>query len=236
MWEVINLVRRTIEGSVSAIVVIAVVAVLGLSDTINMLIADRSPASILFLFMLAILLADLIAKFIGILSATFPDLVPKFDDDVAKRASLIRRLRPGQTIALLSGAYAARVALFLIIFALLGASYAAAPQPVQASLFGAFPPITAINAFVREGIAGSLGYFLFFLGPDHMKPITDAIMPQPLVSSTVDGDILLVGIRIYGLAFVLAVLRTLVTPVTYVRARLRTARGKLADHPADAVA
>jgi hypothetical protein len=171
--------------------------------------------------MLAIVLADLIAKFIGILGSTFPDLVPKLDDEHIKRASLIRRLRPGQTVALLSGANAARVVLFLVMFALLGASYSASPASAQQALFGPLRPVEAIETFLREGIAGSLGYFLFFLGPDTLKPITNAIIAEPLTSPTIDGELFLVGLRLYGLAFVLAILRTLVTPIIYVRARLR---------------
>jgi hypothetical protein len=228
MWGFIGLISRTLTGSVSAFGLIAVVAIFGLSETVNLLITERSVSAIAFLVMVAILLADLIAKFLAILGATFPDLVPKIDDDARKRASLITRLRPGQTIALMSGAYAARVVFFLVMFALLGASYAAAPAAVQASLFGAFSIPEAIDAFLREGVAGSLGYFLFFLGPEHLAPVTDAIINRPLVSSTLDGDILLVGIRIYGLAFVLAVLRTLVTPITFVRARRRARHAALA--------
>jgi hypothetical protein len=184
-----------IEGSVLAILLIVIVALFGLSETVNLLVADRSVSSILFLLVLAILLADLIAKFVGIVSSTFPDLVPKLNDENLKRASLIRRLRPGQTVALLSGAYAARLALFLVIFGLLGLSYASAPKPVQETLFGDFGALAAIDAFLREGIAGSIGYFLFFLGPDNLKPITNAIVTEPLVSSTVNGDIFLVGLR-----------------------------------------
>jgi len=227
MLAIIKLVRRTIEGSVSAIILIAVVAVFGWSDTINMLIADRGLPSILFLLMLAVVLADLIAKIIDIAGRTFPDLIPKLDDDDLKRASLISRLRPGQTVALLSGANAARVVLFVVIFALLGTTYAAAPGAVQENLFGNFGAVNASEAFLREGIAGSIGYFLFFLGPDSLKPITDKIAAERLVSLSVDGDVFLAGIRLYGLAFILAILRTLATPVTYARARLRAR--KLSD-------
>lgn len=221
---VINIARKIIGGSVSAIFLIGLVAITGASETINLLIADRSPYSLFFLLMLAILLADLIAKFLGTLSSTFPDLIPKVDDEKLKRASIIRRLRPGQTVALLSGAYAARVALFLAIFALLGASYAATPMQVQQSLFGDFNTGEAIETFIREGIAGSLGYFLFFLGPNNLAPVTNAIIAEPLATSTIDGDLFLVGIRLYGLAFALALLQTLVAPITYVRARLRARR------------
>ena len=227
MLAIVRLVRRTIEGSVSAIILIAIVAFLGWSETINALIADRGVFSILFLLMLAIVLADLIAKIIGIVDRTFPDLIPKLDDDDKKRAWLISRLRPGQTVALLSGAYAARVVLFVVIFALLGSSYSAAPGAVQENLFGNFSAINASEAFLREGVAGSIGYFLFFLGPDSLKPITDTVATERLVSLSPDGDIFLAGIRLYGLAFVLAILRTLATPITYAKARLRAR--KLSD-------
>jgi hypothetical protein len=224
MLGIIKLVRRTIEGSVLSILVVAVVAILGVSETINMLIAERTVSSILFLLVLAIVLADLLGKLISIMSSTFPDLIPALNDDDLKRASLIQRLRPGQTVALLSGAYAARLVMFLVIFALMGTSYAFAPTAVQQTLFGDFGAMRAIETFLREGLAGSVGYFLFFLGPDHLKPITSAIIADPLVSTTVNGDIFLVGIRVYGLAFVLSILRTLVMPITYARARHRAAR------------
>jgi hypothetical protein len=217
----ISLVRRIIGGSVSAILVIAIIAITGASQTITMLIADRSAWSILFLLMLAVLLADLIAKFVGVLGAAFPDLIPKLDDEKLKRASIIQRLRPGQTVALLSGAYLARVTLFLAIFALLGLTYAAVPTPVQQALFGDLSAGEAIEAFVREGIAGSLGYFLFFLGPNNLAPITRTIVTEPLVTSTIDGDLFLVAIRLYGLALVLSLLQTLAAPIIYLRARLR---------------
>ncbi|MDZ4690300.1 hypothetical protein [Terricaulis sp.] len=218
------LVRRIIAGSVSAILVLALVALMGASETIVALIADRSVWSILFLLMLAILLADLIAKFISIVSTTFPDLIPKFDDQQRKRASILRRLRPGQTIALLSGAYLARVVLFLAVFALLGLTYGAVPNTVQQTLFGTLSAGQAIEAFVREGIAGSLGYFLFFLGPNNLAPITGMIAPEPLATSTMDGDLFLVAIRLYGLALVLSALQTLVAPIIYIRARMRARR------------
>lgn len=221
MWAIIKLIRRMIEGSVSAIILIAIVAVLGWSETINLLLAERSLSSLLFLLMLAIVLADLIAKIITIAGRTFPDLIPNIDDDDKKRASLISRLRPGQTVALLSGAYAARVVLFIIIFGLLGASYAAAPQEVQNNLFGDFGTLDAGEAFLREGVVGSIGYFLFFIGSENLAPITESIASERLASSSPDGDVFLAGIRLYGLAFVLAVLRTLATPITFVRARLR---------------
>jgi hypothetical protein len=207
-----------------ALVLIAIVAALDVSETINLLLADGSAASFVFLLILAIVMADLIAKLISLASTTFPDLVPKLDERALKRATLINRLQPGQTLALLSGANTARVALFLVVFALLGASYASAPAPVQDRLFGDFGMLRAIEAFLREGIAGSIGYFLFFLGPDNLKQITERIAAEPLTASTTDGDIFLVGIRLYGLALVLAVLRTLVMPITYVRARLRARR------------
>jgi hypothetical protein len=232
MWEIVALIRRMIEGSLLSIFLIGVVAVFGLSETINVLIADHSLPSIVFLLFIIILLADLIAKFIGILGVTFPDLVPKLDDDKLRRASLIRRLRPIQTVTLLSGVYAARLALFLVIFACLGMSYAWAPKAVQESLFGDFTALAAIDAFLREGVAGSIGYFLFFLGPENLKPITDAIVVRPLVPSTLSGDVFLVGLRLYGLALILAVLRTLLTPVTYARARLRSDRLAKAAEPA----
>jgi hypothetical protein len=224
MLGIITVVRRTIEGSIIAILVVAIVAVFGVSETINTLLAERNVASMLFLLVLAIVLADLIGKIISIVSSTFPDLIPALNDDDLKRASLIQRMRPGQTVALLSGAYGARLVMFLLIFALLGTIYAFAPQSVQARLFGEFGPMQATWTFVREGLAGSVGYFLFFLGPDNLKPVTNAILAEPLVSSTVDGDIFLVGIRVYGLAFALAILRTLVTPIIYVRARRRAGR------------
>tara|TARA_R110002124_G_scaffold138955_1_gene303046 strand:+ start:150 stop:851 length:702 start_codon:yes stop_codon:yes gene_type:complete len=221
MLGIFNLVRRTIEGSIISVVIIAIVAVLGVSETINTLLAERSVSSILFLLVLAIVLADLIGKFLSIVSATFPDLIPAVGDDDRKRASLLQRLRPVQTVALLSGVYAARLAMFLAIFALIGTSYAYAPQPVQATLFGDFGAVEAIETFLREGIAGSIGYFLFFLGPDDLRSITRVIIAEPLTSATINGDIFLVGIRLYGLAFALSVLRTLVTPIIYLRARRR---------------
>lgn len=224
MLGIIKLVRRMIEGSILSILIIAILAVFGVSETVNMLLADRSVPSILFLLVLAIVLADLLGKLTSIMSSTFPDLIPALNDDDVKRASLIQRLRPGQTVALLSGAYTARLVMFLFIFALMGTSYAFAPKPVQETLFGDFDAPSAIQTFLREGFAGSVGYFLFFLGPDHLRPITNAIIADPLVPSTVNGDIFLVGIRIYGLAFVLAILRTLVTPITYLRARHRAGR------------
>lgn len=216
-----KIVRRILEGSVSSIVLIAIIAVLGASETINLLLADRSLSSILFLTVIAIVLADIIAKLISILDSTLPDLIPRLDENDLKRASLIRRLAPGQTVALLSGAYAARIALFLLIFLLLGASYAAAPKPVQESLFGDFTTFQAVEIFLREGVAGSVGYFLFFIGPENLRPITQAIITQPLETATISGDVFLAGIRLYGFAFVLAALRTLVTPITFLRARLR---------------
>lgn len=221
MLGIIKIVRRLIEGTVLAVLIIAVAAIFGASETINLLLADGSVSSIVFLAVIAIVLADLIAKLIAILDATFPDLIPDFDELDVKRASLIRRLRPGQTVALLSGANSARIALFIAIFALLGASYAAAPKEVQATLFGDLGAIDAFSAFLREGVAGSVGYFLFFLGPDNLQPITRSIVSEPLVSSSANGDVFLAGVRLYGFAFVLSVLRTLVTPLSYLRARLR---------------
>ncbi|MGV9006458.1 MAG: hypothetical protein ACOH1H_06940 [Brevundimonas sp.] len=210
-----------IEGSVLSVLIIALVAVLGVSETINTLLDQPGVSSILFLLVLAIVLADLIGKFLSILISTFPDLIPSLDEADLKRASLIQRLRPGQTLALLSGAYAARLVMFLAIFALLGASYAFAPLAVQETLVGPLGVVEAFNMFVREGIAGSIGYFLFFLGPEHLRPITQAIIAEPLVPATSSGDAFLVGLRIYGLAFMLSVLRTLVTPISYLRARRR---------------
>lgn len=224
MLEIVKIIRRVIAGSVSAILFIAVGAILGVSHTINLLLADRSLGSILFLVVIALVSSDLIAKLIAIVNSTFPDLIPDLDKYALKRASLIKRLRPGQTIALLSGAYAARVALFLIIFALLGFGSAATPLEVQTSLLGEFRAGDAIKAFLREGVTGSLGYFLFFLGPDNLKSITKAIVAHPLASATTDGNIFLAGIRLYGFAFVLAALRALVTPITYLRARFRARR------------
>lgn len=224
MLGILNLVRRTVEGSVLSLLILGLVAVFGVSETINTLLAQRSVASLLFLLVLAIVLADLIGKFISILGSTFPDLIPELGEDDLKRASLIQRLRPVQTVALLSGAHAARLVMFLVIFALMGTSYAFAPQAVQATLFGNFSAMEAIVTFLREGLAGSVGYFLFFLGPDDLRPITRAIVAEPLVSSTVNGDIFLVGIRLYGLAFALSALRTLATPLIYLRARRRAER------------
>ena len=221
MLAIYKFVRRTIEGSIVAIILMAAVAALGWSPTINTLLAEQSVSAYLFLLMLAIVLADLIAKMIMIFGRTFPDLIPKVEDEDRKRASLISRLRPGQTVALLSGAYAARVALFVAIFALLGATYAAAPSAAQQNLFGEYDALSASEIFIREGIAGSIGYFLFFIGPKNLAPITDIIASERLVSLSSDGDVFLAGIRLYGLAFVLAILRTLVTPITYVRAKLR---------------
>lgn len=237
MLGLLKLVRRMIEGSVVSIVLIAVVAVLGISSTVNLLLAEPSLPSLLFLLVLAIVLADLIGKFLSILSTTFPDLIPALDEEDLKRASLIQRLRPGQTVALLSGAYAARLVMFLVIFALLGASYAYAPVAVQETLVGPLGVGEAIVTFIREGVAGSIGYFLFFLGPDNLKPVTDAILAQPLTPATPSGDAFLVGIRIYGLAFMFSVLRTLATPITYWRARrrARTLPSK-AEAPADSLA
>lgn len=232
MWEILKLVRRSLEGSIVALVLIGIVAAFGVSDTVNLLLADGAVASYLFLLVLAIVLADLIAKLISLASSTFPDLVPKIDEQARKRATLITRLQPGQTLALLSGANAGRVALFLVIFALLGISYASAPAAVQERLFGDFSALPAIVAFLREGIAGSVGYFLFFLGPDNLKSITERIATEPLTATTVDGDIFLVGVRLYGLALVLAILRTLVMPITYVRARLRARHLPTAAEPA----
>lgn len=221
MLGLFRLVRRTIEGSIISILIIAAVAILGVSGTINALLADGGVPAILFLVVLGVVLADLIGRFISILGYTFPDLIPAVGDDERKRASLIQRLRPIQTVALLSGAYAARLVMFLAIFALLGASYALAPQPAQETLFGDLGAALAIETFLREGLAGSVGYFLFFLGPDNLRPLTSAIIADPLVPSTVNGDIFLVGIRLYGLAFTLSLLRTLATPIAYLRARRR---------------
>lgn len=232
MLVIFNIVRRTIEGSVVAVLLIGLIALTGASQTIGRILAEPSVASIAFLLVLAIVLADLIGKAIGIVVSTFPDLIPKIDEDAARRASLIQRLRPGQTVALLSGAYAARLVLFLAIFALLGASYAWAPSAVQQSLFGDLGPLEAMLTFLREGIAGSISYFLFFLGPENLRPLTHAIVADPLVPATVDGDILLAGIRVYGLAFVLAILRTLVTPITLARAHRRARHIPTPEQPA----
>lgn len=224
MLGLFKLLRRIIEGSILSIVILAVVALLGVSSTVSLALAEPSAASLLFLLVLAIVLADLIRKFLSILSTTFPDLIPAVDDEDLKRASLIQRLRPGQTVALLSGAYAARLVMFLVIFALLGASYAWAPLAVQETLVGPLGTMEAITVFIREGIAGSIGYFLFFLGPDNLAPVTRVILDQPLTPATPSGDAFLVGIRIYGLAFMFSILRTLVTPITYWRARRRARR------------
>lgn len=223
MLEMLKIIRRTAEGSIISILTIALVAILGVSETINALLADGSVASILFLVVLGVVLADLIGKFISLLGSTFPDLIPALGDEERRRASLIQRLRPIQTVGLLSGAYAARLVMFLVLFALLGTSYAFAPPLVQATLFGDFGALRATEIFLREGVAGSVGYFLFFLGPDNLKPLTDAIVAEPLAPSTISGDVFLVGVRLYGLAFVLALLRTLVTPIAYLRARRRAA-------------
>ncbi len=227
MLALFKMVRRIIGGSISAIIIIAIIAGLGWSETINTLVAERSVSSLLFLLALAIVLADLIAKMIGVFGSTFPDLIPKVEDDDRKRASLIERLRPGQTVALLSGAYASRVIFFVVIFALLGASYSQAPVSVQQSLVGEFSALTAAEAFLREGVAGSVGYFLFFIGAENLAPIKQAIAPMSLESASVDGDIFLAGIRLYGLAFALAILRTLATPITFIRARIRARKMRL---------
>lgn len=224
MLGLFKLLRRIIEGSILSIILLAAVAVLGVSSTVSLALAEPSAASLLFLLVLAVVLADLIGKFLSILSTTFPDLIPAVEDEDIKRASLIQRLRPGQTIALLSGAYAARLVMFLIIFALLGASYAWAPLAVQETLVGPLGTMEAITIFIREGIAGSIGYFLFFLGPDNLAPVTRAIIDQPLDPATPSGDAFLVGIRIYGLAFMFSILRTLVMPITFWRARRRARR------------
>lgn len=224
MLRLLRLVRRTLEGSLLAILIIALAAFSGVSETINLAFAEPSFASLFFVLIMAVVLADLIGKALSILSSTFPDLLPAVDEEDLKRASLIQRLRPGQTVALMSGAHAARLALFLCIFALLGTSYAFAPRAVQETLFGPMATPDAILRFIREGLAGSLGYFLFFLGPDHLKPIIRAITDVPLEPTSFSGDAFLAGIRIYGLAFVLAILRTLATPITFWRARRRADR------------
>jgi hypothetical protein len=229
MWEItmlglINIARRMIEGAIISVLTLTLVAVLGVSETVNTLLTVRSAFSLTFLLVLVIILADLIGKFISIFSSTFPDLLPALNEEDLKRASLIQRLRPVQTVGLLSGAYAARLAMFLIIFILLGTSYALAPSQAQASLFGELGALEATEMFLREGVAGSVGYFLFFLGPENLGAITRGLVAQPLTPATVDGDVFLVGIRLYGLAFVLALLRTLVTPITYLRARRRADR------------
>lgn len=224
MLQILKIVRRIIEGSVLAFVILGVVAALGASETVNLLIAERSANSILFLVMTGVVFADLLAKIIGILDTTFPDLLPKFDDEDMKRASLISRLRPGQTMAILSGAYVARIILFVAMFALLGVTYASTSDAVQARLFGDFGAGQAFGAFLREGVAGSIGYFLFFLGPDDLEPLTGAVSSERLDARSLDGDIFLAGIRLYGLAFVLAVLRTLATPISFARARMRAGR------------
>lgn len=234
MLGIIQILRRILEGSISAILIIAIVALMGGSETISLLISEPSMSSLLFLLVLAIVLADLIAKIYGILELTFPDLIPKIDETDLQRASLIKRLRPGQTVALLSGAYLARIILFLIVFALLGTSYASVSAEVQNTLFGQMSTSEAITIFIQEGIAGSLGYFLFFLGPSYLGPIKDAIVSSPLMSSTLDGDIFLSGIRLYGLAFVFALLRVIVMPITYLRARLRANQlTEVTETPAD---
>jgi hypothetical protein len=233
MLALVKLVRRTLEGSVAAIILVGLVALLGVSETVNAIRADLSVSSILFLLMIVIVLADLLAKLFAIASSTFPDLIPKFEEDDIKRASLIRRLRPGPTVALLSGAYAGRVVVFLVIFALLGVTYASAPTEVQAPLFGEYSQTGAIDAFIKEGVAGSIGYFFFFLGAATLEPITNSIASDRIASNSVDGDIFLAGIRLYGLAFVLAVLRTLIAPVTYLRARVRAMR--LTERPDPAI-
>ncbi|MEH6663739.1 MAG: hypothetical protein V7678_02715, partial [Brevundimonas sp.] len=66
MLGVVNLVRRTVEGSIISFVVIAVVAVFGLSATIDALLAGISVASMAFLVVIAVVLADLIGRFIAI--------------------------------------------------------------------------------------------------------------------------------------------------------------------------
>jgi hypothetical protein len=224
MLGIIKAVRRTLEGFVIAFLLIALMGALGASETLNALLADGGAAAMVFLVVIALVLADLIGKFISILSSTFPDLIPDLGEDDLKRASLIQRLRPFQTVALLSGAHAARLVMFLLLFALLGGSYALAPPAVQATLFGDFTVLEAIEIFLREGLAGSVGYFLFFLGPDDLQRVTGLLIDRPLTAASVNGDIFLVGVRLYGLAFVLALLRTLATPVTYLRARRRAVK------------
>lgn len=223
MFRVVTILRRIAEGSLSSILLIGVIALAGLSPTIDVLIADGSLPAMLFLLAIAIVSADLIAKLISIFQTTFPDLIPKIDQSEFKRASLLRRLKTGQTLAVLSGAHLARVVLFLVIFASLGVTYSAAPGAVQQNLFGEFGGAAATEAFLREGIAGAFSYFLFFLGPDTLAPLTEAVSPERLQPASVDGDVFLAGIRLYGLAFILAVFRALLTPLIIVRARGRAA-------------
>ena len=84
MLGLFKLLRQIIEGSVVSIILLAIVAVLGASSTVNLLVREPSAASLLFLLVLAIVLADLIGKFISILSTTFPDLIPAVDDEDLK--------------------------------------------------------------------------------------------------------------------------------------------------------
>lgn len=221
MLSLIKLLRRTVEGSLAAILLVAVAGIFGFSDTISLLLEERSVSSILFLIVLVIVLADIIAKLISILSTTFPDLLPKVDRDSLRLASLVNGVSPGKVFAFLAGTHLARVIVFLIVFALLGATYASAPNVVQERLVGDYSTMGAIEAFIRESLAGSVGYFLFFLGGDNLEPITSAIASERLTAQSIDGDIFLSGIRLYGLTFVLAILRMLATPVIVGRARLR---------------
>jgi hypothetical protein len=222
MLTIFNYIRHTIEGSLLAIVLVVLVAVFGWSPTIETLVEDASVSSILFLVVLVILLTDMIAKLIDILARTFPDLLPKVEERDLRMAAFVDRLAPQEAIGLLAGAHIARILVFLLVFALLGASYANAPNAVQAQLVGDYGVWAATEAFLRESAAGSVGYFLFFLGPDKLQPITDAIAAERLQSNSLDGDVFLSGLRLYGLPFVFAVLRAIVTPVIFVRARLRS--------------
>lgn len=221
MLSLFKFIRRTVQGALIAIIFVTLAALLKVSPTINVLLAERTIASGLFLIVLVIVIADLIGKLIGILSAAFPDLVPKVEKSDLQLAALVERLRPGQTIALLSGAQVGRIIVFIIIFALLGATYAAAPEAAQMQLVGPLSAREAFEIFLRESVAGSVGYFLFFLGPDTLKPLIDAIAAERLSSASVDGDFYLAGLRLYGLPFVLALLQFLATPIIFVRARVR---------------
>ena len=219
--QVRETVWRVVGGSLTAILAMAGVALTGASETVSVLLAERSATSLLFLGVLTLILADLISKLVSILAATFPDVLPKVDRDTLRLASFVDRASPGQGLAVLAGTQGARVGVFLLIFALLGWSYASAPDAAQASLVGAYEVWPATLSFIREAAAGSIGYFLFFLSGERLAPLTEAIAAERLAPVGIEGDVFLSGLRLYGLAFVLAVLRLAATPVIFARARLR---------------
>lgn len=217
----LDTVWRTVEGAISAVLLIAIVSFFGWSPTIDQLLADHSLTSILFLVVVTILLADLIAKMIGILGKAFPDLIPRLKDKDFQLATLLQENTIGKAIMVLTGAQFGRVIIFLVIFTALGWSYAGAPDAAQDQLVGELSGWQATGAFILEGIAGAVGYFLFFLGPENISPIKGFFATETLTSGGIDGDIFLSAIRLYGLAFVFAILRALVTPIVFLRARLR---------------